>query len=139
MERNGWLSSERVIQDEKPNKRIYSITSAGKNELDKWLDAPEADISEAMTVRSAFLMRVFFAGETDDEEALCMIRAFRAKTLEAAAKLGTVPDSITEYGKAVGNSSLRTKYWKLAALFGEIFYRAETEWAEKAISILEAK
>ena len=136
MERNGWLESERVIQDEKPNKRVYSLTLAGKEEFDRWLTNPEADIKAAMAVRSAFLMRVFFAGEVDYAQAHTMLRDFRESSLEAAARLQAVSKSVTEYAELVNNDERRTKYWKIAAMFGEIFYRAEIEWAENAISIL---
>ena len=30
MEDLGWLTSERVIQEDKPNKKVYSITAEGK-------------------------------------------------------------------------------------------------------------
>jgi DNA-binding PadR family transcriptional regulator len=137
MERGGWLKSERIIQTEKPNKRVYSLTPAGKEEFTKWLESPEKDIHEAMTVRSAFLMRVFFAGESGDEQFLSMLRLFQKRCLESAAELGAVPNAICHYGSAVNNDSNRTKYWKIAALFGELFYRAEIEWAEKAVAIME--
>ena len=135
---NGWLTSERVIQDDKPNKRIYSLTNAGREELKKWLSTPEADIREAMTVRSAFLMRVFFAGETSDGQVLSMLHAFRQKCAESALALNAVPETIVKYGAEV-DSTKRAKYWELAALFGEIYYRAEMEWVEKAIATVEGK
>ncbi len=40
MERKGWLTSERVIQSEKPNKRVYSITEEGRREFRDWLSEP---------------------------------------------------------------------------------------------------
>ncbi|MDR2589569.1 MAG: PadR family transcriptional regulator, partial [Oscillospiraceae bacterium] len=42
MEIKGWLTSERVIQNEKPNKRVYSITEDGKTEFVDWLNSPES-------------------------------------------------------------------------------------------------
>ena len=52
MERCGWLTSERIIQNERPNKRVYTITDSGKEELKNWLSLPETDIADAMHVRS---------------------------------------------------------------------------------------
>jgi len=138
MERKGWLTSKRVIQKEKPNKRVYAITAAGKTELKIWLSSPETDIDNAMSTRSAFLMRVFFAGEIDREEALEMFRMFRKKCLELSSELGTVPGAITQHGSLIKNAE-KTKYWRIAALFGEIYYRAELEWVKKSIAILEEK
>ncbi|MDR0469037.1 MAG: PadR family transcriptional regulator, partial [Peptococcaceae bacterium] len=33
MERDGWLKSERVVQQDKPNKKLYIITDDGKRAL----------------------------------------------------------------------------------------------------------
>jgi len=138
MEHDGWLVCERVIQDDRPNKRVYSITPAGKTAFERWLSDPEQGIPDAMTVRSAFLMRVFFAGEIGEERAISNLRAYREECLECAARLETVPDSITAYGQLLHHDDGRSKHWKIAALFGETFYRAGIEWADKAIEILEA-
>jgi DNA-binding PadR family transcriptional regulator len=135
MERNGWLTGERIIQDEKPNKKIYHITDSGKTELQSWLASPEADISDAMRVRNAFLMRVFFAGETSEEQALSMLMDFRAKCLDALASLGSTSGSIEKYGAMFAGES-RSKYWEIAASFGKTYYRAGLEWAENAIAAL---
>jgi len=48
MEKSGWLVSERVMQSEKPNKRVYSITAKGKAEFIDWLSSPNFDIKNAM-------------------------------------------------------------------------------------------
>jgi DNA-binding PadR family transcriptional regulator len=137
MEDNGWLTSERVIQNEKPNKKVYTITAVGRKELKNWFSSPEKDIGEAMRGRNAFLMRVFFAGETDDAQAISMLRAFREKCAEAISQLASVPGVITDYGALVDGGDVRTKYWKIVAMHGEVYYRAEIEWADKAISMLE--
>lgn len=137
MEQNGWLTSERIIQNDKPNKRVYSISDSGKQELKSWLLSPETDIQKAMALRSAFLMRVFFAGETGDGHALQMLYAFREKCIETISSFRSVPESIENYSTMVDDSPQRMKYWEIAAMFGEIYYQAEMEWVEKAIAILE--
>lgn len=139
MQQKGWLESQHVIQHEKPNKRVYSITTQGKNELQNWLtsaSALQADVTDAMGVRSAFLMRVFFAGDMEPEQIALMFQAYRDKNNKIIDRFSAVSDSIAHYGMAV-NSEQHTKYWKIAALYGELFYKAGQEWAEKAIAILE--
>ncbi|MDR3085729.1 MAG: PadR family transcriptional regulator [Christensenellaceae bacterium] len=138
MEHSGWLTSERVIQDEKPNKKVYHITCSGKAELQNWLASPESDIADAMRIRSAFLMRVFFAGETSAEQAVQLLAAFRDACLTALASLDDASGAIKAYGAMI-NSEERTRYWKIASSFGESYYRAEIEWAEKAIAMLEGE
>ncbi len=138
MEQNSWLTSERIIQSEKPNKRVYSITENGKEELARWLSLPQADTNDAMRVKSAFLMRVFFAGEMSTEQSLEMLRAYRQKCLESRDQLHTAHDAITEYGAFVGDSS-KTDYWEISVLYGEAYYNASLSWADKAIDILEKR
>lgn len=135
MEGNGWLSSQRVIQSEKPNKRVYTITEDGKEELFKWLSLPETDISNAMSVKSAFLMRVFFAGEMSKEKSLEMLRTYREKCLESSKELGAAYGAISEYKGTVDDT--KSKYWEMSVLYGESFFGAGLNWADKAIAILE--
>ncbi|MDD4510060.1 MAG: PadR family transcriptional regulator [Oscillospiraceae bacterium] len=138
MERKGWVNSEQVIQNEKPNKRVYTITGSGKEELKSWLCTSEADIDDAMRVRSAFLMRVFFAGEMENGEALSMLRKYREACVGQSEAFGAVPESIAQYGALVDNED-QIKYWKVVALFGEISYRAGLEWVNRAIALLEGE
>lgn len=136
MERNGWLSSKRVIQSEKPNKRVYTITEGGKEELSKWLSLPETDIANAMSVKSAFLMRVFFAGELRKSQSMEMLKTYRQKCLESSKELGAAYDAISEYKGIVGDDR-KSKYWEISVLYGEAFFGAGINWADKAIAILE--
>lgn len=136
MERRGWLTSERIMQTEKPNKRVYTITDSGKEELADWLSLPEADIADAMRVKSAFLIRVFFAGETNIEQSLDMLRAYRDKCLESKKSLRAAHTASEEYGAVVGDKR-KAEFWELSILYGEAFYDASLHWAEKAITILE--
>ncbi|NLX74571.1 MAG: PadR family transcriptional regulator [Synergistaceae bacterium] len=138
MECHGWLTSERIIQNDKPNKRVYTITDSGKEELGNWLSMPESDIANAMRVKSAFLMRVFFAGETSTEQSLEMLRTYREKCMEASKGMSAAYDAISKYRTVVGNDE-KSKYWRIAALYGDAFIHAGLTWADKAIAVLEEK
>lgn len=134
MEGRGWLSSMRVVQADKPNKKVYSITATGREELLDWLSNPEADINSAMSIRSAFLMRVFFGDELTEAETLIMLYEFREKCRESLESLDEVRDSIQTYGTGVNEP--RMKYWQLTAQYGEFQYRASLDWVEQAIAML---
>jgi len=136
MERSGWLESERVVQEDKPNKKLYLITEEGKHALLEWLSDADNAIAESQYIRSAFLMRVFFAGELPQESALAMLHAYKAECEKALEELGGISQNIAEYSKLVTDES-KNKYWQIAAMFGEGFCRAGLDWAKKAISILE--
>ncbi len=40
MEGAGWLSSEAVAQEGRPDKKVYSVNEAGRAELARWIAAP---------------------------------------------------------------------------------------------------
>ncbi|MDR2423013.1 MAG: PadR family transcriptional regulator [Deltaproteobacteria bacterium] len=138
MERSGWLTSERVVQEDKPSKKLYALTEAGKKALAEWLADPDGGVAEALRVRSAFLMRVFFGGETPPVETIALIRAFRDESEKALRALGATSASVAEYAQTVPDEN-KIKYWRLVAKFGDGYYRAAVEWARKALAELEAK
>lgn len=138
MERGGWLTSQRIMQTEKPNKRVYTITDSGKEEFKNWMSCPDSDIADAMRAKSAFLMRVFFAGEISTEQSLEMLRAYREKCLESKEALKAAYAASSEYGVIVDDDK-KSKFWDISILYGEAFYDAGFRWADKAITVLEDK
>ena len=135
MEKSGWLVSERVMQTEKPNKRVYSITPKGKEELVNWVSNTEEGVTKFMQGKNPFLMRLAFAGEGSDENALQMLYEFRNQYLSFADKMGGVDEMIAEEEAILGKKVM--KYWNIVALHGEYIRKARLEWVEKAIAILE--
>lgn len=40
MEGDGWVRSEHVAQQGRPDKKVYDVTAAGRRELERWLAEP---------------------------------------------------------------------------------------------------
>jgi len=135
MEKSGWLTSERIMQTEKPNKRVYSITELGKKILVDWVSKPEEGVEAFMQGKNPFLLRLAFAGEGSDENALQMLYEFRKRYLSFAKTLDDV-DRLLAEDEAILSPKVM-KYWKIVALHGEYIRKARLEWVEKAISIIE--
>jgi DNA-binding PadR family transcriptional regulator len=55
MDKAGLVRSHTVVQDARPNRRVYAITTAGRATLTKWLGEPIA----WPTMRHEFLFRLF--------------------------------------------------------------------------------
>ena len=135
MEQKGWLTSERIMQDERPNKRVYSITENGRAELLDWLSAPEDDVNNALTQKSAFLLRVLLAGNTNKDAALKLLRSFREVCLTRKTEQEGIRTAIARDEPNYDHEI--TLYWNLVALHGEIALQARLDWVEKAINIVE--
>ena len=64
LEKDGWVTSTHVTQKGKPDKKVFSITKDGKNELQRWL----REDSQSSVLRIPLLMQTFFRGECSYEE-----------------------------------------------------------------------
>jgi len=137
MEQNGWLTSERIPQEDKPNRRVYAITDKGKSEFLGWLSSSSEDIQSATRVKSVFLMRLFFAGEASREQAIELLCAYQEQCLVDIQKMNVAKaqlsqtDSLYDPDKAI--------YWQLIGMHGEMMRKTRLEWAKRAIAILENK
>ena len=137
MEQNGWLSSQRVIQDEKPNKRVYSITEAGKAEFMDWLTNFDP-FKPASGKGNAFLIRIFFGGELRPESTLELLHNAKEYIFKSAEQLQAVATEVNAMVEEDEEAYAKNaKYWKLTLLFGEIMHKANIEWVEQSINILE--
>jgi len=137
MEQSGWLISERVPQEERPNRRVYTITDKGESEFFDWLSSPKSDIQNATRVKSVFFMRLFFAGETNKKQALDLLYSYREQCLESVGEMERVNEAMEQTD--VLYDPEKAIYWKLIAMNGEIMRKARLEWVQKAISILESQ
>ena len=68
----GFVEMEKIAQEDRPDRKIYHITSNGRAELLKWLAGP-TPLGEP---RSASLIQIFFAGQLSDEDILVKFEAF---------------------------------------------------------------
>jgi len=133
MELDGWLKSERIIQDEKPNKRIYSITEKGKAKLLDWLS--ETDFKRDIFPKSDFLLKVLYAGYTSKESSLKLLHSFRNLFLAAKTAKNVIREAIAR--DALNVDPEISMYWSIVALHGEYVHEARLKWVEEAIKIVE--
>jgi len=69
LEEQGWATSEVEIQRERPNRRVYRITEAGRVELARWLAAP----LPLPVHREPFLVQLYFAAQLPDATILALL------------------------------------------------------------------
>ena len=132
MEKCGWINQTHVPQESRPDKNVFSITPAGREELLRWLRENNLPAG----VRNPFLMKTFFMGELPVEENIAFFRAFRNAAVfpdegkQASANADMYRLAVDHPEKAV--------YWKLTIAFGRMYDRMQREWCEYCIRELEA-
>jgi len=131
MEKQGWISSEIIIQTDKPNKKLFSLTEIGKEELLCWLKYNS--IEDDILVRDPFLVKVFFSGEIDTASNIETMKMFKECCQYAHKK---IKETIDNFEKAFeGNKNL--VYWKFTSSFGLYYYEMCIRWADDTIKTLE--
>lgn len=134
LEKKGYISGETVIQTDRPNKKIFSITETGKKEFMNWL--VEGAGEDATHFKSAFLMKVFFGGNMPPAQSAAMLRKFKEDCETYLEKMGSTPESIENYGS--NKENYQTIYWQFTVDFGYGFIKNCIEWADRCIQKLES-
>ena len=71
LESQGWVQKHVIPQEDKPNRKEYSITEAGRAELRRWLTTP----LPPTPVREAWLIQIFFSHNSSNAEIIALLEA----------------------------------------------------------------
>jgi PadR family transcriptional regulator, regulatory protein AphA len=129
----GYADMEKVPQDDRPDRKVYFITQAGRTELLNWLAGPPP----MGDPRNAPLIQVFFAGQLSDEQILAKFEAFAALLQAILAQYDQIPEQISPYQQEI-TSPREHFFWMLTLDNGIRSMRASLEWAENVIAQLKA-
>ncbi len=125
----GYVDMEKVSQEDRPDRKVYHITQAGRAALLAWLAAPPL-LDEP---RSAALIQVFFAGQLKDEQLLAKFEDLAATLRAILAHYAEIPSRIESYRREIG-SEREYFFWMLTLDHGIRSMRATLEWAENVIA-----
>jgi len=125
----GYVQMERVPQEDRPDRKVYTITETGRLELFKWLSAPPPLDGP----HSASLIQVFFAGQLSDEEILAKFEDYAGLMKAILAQYGQVPEQIRPFQQEI-TSPREHFFWMLTLENGIANLRANLEWAESVIA-----
>jgi PadR family transcriptional regulator, regulatory protein AphA len=129
----GFADMEKVPQTDRPDRKVYHITDAGRTELLKWLAGPPP-MGEP---RSAPLIQVFFAGQLTDEEILIKFEGFAAIMRAILNQYNQVPAQIGPFQQEI-TSPREHFFWMLTLDNGMRNMRANLEWAESIIEKIKS-
>jgi len=128
----GWAEMEVIEQDDRPDRKVYHITEAGRQELRQWLAVP----LPPGRPRSAALIQVFFAGQLSDEEILAMFEREAEQVREILERYSQVPQQAAAYRESIG-SPREWFFWMLTLECGIKSAETHLEWVENVIRRLE--
>jgi DNA-binding PadR family transcriptional regulator len=136
MEDDGLVSGEEVVQAARPNKRVFSVTTAGRAALSGWIDEP-ADIR---SIKDELLVKIYGADLKAPTEIAAVLAASLAPHTEKLASYEAVAKFLL--GAQGEAEYLRTTprigpYLTLKR--GMMYERENIAWAEWAITAMAGR
>lgn len=125
LEKEGKVKRETVIQEDKPNKNIFSITDEGKEELKEYLESNKVE----EVFKSDFLMKLFFGDDLSKQKVIELIKS-EIKVKEDQIK--RLEDSLEHWG-VQGINNLQ----KITVGYGLTEYRAVVKYLKEQLKKLE--
>ncbi len=132
----GLIQFEVEAQDSRPDKRIYSITTAGRAALREWLVEP---LDSLPAKKDSVLLQLFFSGALDKATLLEQLRrqlAVHRVQLEQyqTETKDTVQDQVIQ-----GGLEREGVMWELVREYGVGHERHYVQWLEHAIEVVEKR
>lgn len=133
LDESGWAEMEIIEQRDRPDRKVYHITDAGQEALQKWLTVP-LPFGEH---RNAPLIQVFFAGQLPDEDVLEMFERVADYVRAGLAAYDAIPQQMEAYEEYI-QSPREFFFWMLTLEVGKTTARANLEWLESVIERVRA-
>ena len=123
------LSAGRVL-DEKPNKKVYTITVVGRRELRRWLAAPLSILSH----RNHLLVQLFFARHVGRAAVVANLKHYQKEIEKKEAFLNS---PAVEYMLTLAEDPLELALFEIIRDNGRMALRSEREWVAQSVERLE--
>ena len=134
MEQKGWVASKNIVQEKRPNKRVYSITDDGRNALHEWMNQGSFKFEKS---HEPLLMRVFFGADAP-EVTLALLKACRDMCQAGLAEqLKNAQTAIEHYSAVTPNGERNRLYWQMTLDYGIAHTKTILQWAQQCIDKLE--
>ena len=117
-------------QDGKPDRRRYSITPAGREQLERWLSEPPTRLPPS---KNAALLKLFFSGSMENERILRLLEAQGVLHREQLKRYEGETRQIIEDTVEATGLTREGAMWELVRELGEAHERAYVDWLERAI------
>lgn len=134
MESDGLIESEIEEQDDRPDKRVYSITESGRNALQDWLAKPHTTIDQ---MKSKMLLRLFFSGFYDVESVIAELKIQKSMHEQRLHYYRTETRQIIDNGaQSTPSGDYHRLFWDATRDFGERYEAMVVQWLTETIETL---
>ncbi len=135
LEEDGLVASRMEEQAERPDKRIYTITTQGQVELRQWLSQPEVEISPK---KETYILKLFFSASLEPQAILAQLHLQRDLHRQQLSCYQNVSSQmIQQAGQEFPDLSRDAVLWEATRRFGEMYEALYIQWVEETIQLVE--
>lgn len=139
LEKQKYVTYEIVKQEEKPDRKIYTITNEGKKTFETWLFEMPEDVMSPK--RDEFMLRIFFGSTLGPEKVIEHLKIYIKEKQAYIDGIHGKKVLIEKMRKVVKTMAIETPvqkvYWQLIIQNGVMMCQSQIEWATSAIETLE--
>lgn len=129
MAESGWVESQIEFQENRPNRKVYSLTEAGLAELNRWLTTYQAP----PPYREPFLIQLFHGQDLSNATLLHMLHEQLKAHQERLATYEAIP--LPTVDKLEGNREFTLQ--RLTLEMGISVEKAHIDWVKTAIETVK--
>ncbi len=137
LEKEGLLRSEIENQEDKPDRKRYTITEAGIRNLREWLEKPLTEIQQK---KDELLLKLFFSANVNKKDLLSELQ-LQKKLHEEQLKvyIHVTSKIISDLARQNPSCARDTILWEATRRMGELHEKTYIQWIEETIQTIESK
>lgn len=137
LEASGLVRSTIEPQEDRPDRRVYTLTEAGRQDLQAWLSQPYTALSQP---KETLLLKLFFSARVDRESLLTQLRLQRSLHQQQvdtyqADTAGLIAEAVA-HNPALEKDAL---LWEATLRFGEAYEALYVQWLDDTIRLVEER
>jgi DNA-binding PadR family transcriptional regulator len=135
LESEGAITSRIEAQEERPDRRVYSITERGRDDLRAWLNRP---LTETTPLKETLLLKVFFGAGGDLEKLRMQLQLQRDLHQQQLQhyQSQTLTD-IEENAAFIGATPTDALLWDTTRRAGVLYEEMYIRWLDETIARIE--
>ena len=134
LQQKGFVTSQILPQADRPDKRVYSITEAGRTAFSQWIAHFPEKLSKEK--RDEFSLRLFFGSSIGKEEVLRQFERLIAEKQRELAVIRQFTSMAGEYAQKLSLYGGEEIFWRFILRRAEMNLNTTIVWANECIDEL---
>lgn len=135
LEKDGLVTSDVQEQTNRPDRRVYTLTEQGTQELDNWLRDTNVELPQ---LKDPFLLKLFFCARLGNDNLLTQLKLQRDLHQKLLDEYKTdTKATIQNVRENVPQLKKDALFWGLTLRSGELIEEATIRWLDEAIETIK--